>query len=178
MGKYTGFQVFMRHALKYGFSLWGINKTGVTISYVAGDDGDYQKGYPRQGPRFTDNGDGTITDNATGLMWAKDGDGVLCYNGLTMPRNSAIGYTEGKVFAGYSDWRVGNVAELRSIIDYGRSSPAIDPIFINTKSDGYWTSTSNVANPAYGLYVHFLNGMHTFGNIDTPRYTRAVRGGQ
>jgi len=55
-------------------------KTDQTTSYADYDDGWYEAGNPVS-PRFTDNGDGTITDNATSLMWAKDGNGVGCYNG-------------------------------------------------------------------------------------------------
>lgn len=178
MGKYTGFQVFMRHALKYGFSLWGINKTGQTVSYKDYDDGYFQKGYPRQGPRFTDNGDGTITDNATGLMWAKDGDGPGCGSGGLGKRDDSLFFANILTFAGYNDWRLPNTLELVSIADYGRDHPAIDPIFTNTKNGAYWTSTSGNENPAYGFYVHFLNGMHTLGDITTPHFIRLVRGGQ
>ena len=49
-----------------------VSKTGQTTLYATGDDGDLEKGDPVS-PRFTDNGDGTITDNATDLVWAKDG---------------------------------------------------------------------------------------------------------
>ena len=51
-----------------------IAKTGQTTSYATGDDGDLQNGValPAWYPRFTDNGDGTVTDNLTGLMWAKN----------------------------------------------------------------------------------------------------------
>ena len=49
-------------------------RTGQTISYYPGDDGDIQAGIPWPEPRFTDHGDGTVTDNLTGLMWAKNGN--------------------------------------------------------------------------------------------------------
>ena len=45
-----------------------VPKTGLTSSYLTGDDGDLQKGVPSPNPRFTNNGDGTVTDNLTGLM--------------------------------------------------------------------------------------------------------------
>jgi len=47
-------------------------KTGQTTSYATGDDGDLQRGIPWPNPRFTDNEDGTVTDNLTGLIWLKD----------------------------------------------------------------------------------------------------------
>jgi len=77
---------------------------------------------------FSDNDDGTISDNATGLMWMQDdnGEGVLW--------EDALGYAENFEHAGYTDWRLPNIKELQSIIDYTRSpattsSAAIDSIF-------------------------------------------------
>jgi len=101
--------------------------------------------------QFIDNGDGTITDNATGLMWMKDdnGEGILWEN--------ALSYAEGFEHAGYTDWRLPNAKELQSIVDYTRSpasssSAAIDPMFISTSITNeagqkdypfYWTSTTH-----------------------------------
>ncbi len=103
---------------------------------------------------FIDNGDGTITDNSTGLMWMQnDNDEGLDWA-------NAIIYAENSNYAGFTDWRLPNVKELQSIVDYGYSpsatdaskvGPAIDPMFgctpiINEAGDDdygyYWTSTS------------------------------------
>ena len=80
---------------------------------------------------FVDNGDGTITDLATGLMWQK-ADSVVTYNW-----EQALDYAENLTLAGYSDWRLPNVKELQGIVDYTRSpatsgTPAIDPLFDST----------------------------------------------
>ena len=103
---------------------------------------------------FEDNEDGTITDAATGLMWAQDDDGV------TLDWENALAYAENSELANYSDWRLPNVKELQSIVDYSYSpsatiaenvGPAIDPIFsctpIKNEADNddygyYWTNTS------------------------------------
>jgi len=103
---------------------------------------------------FADNGDGTITDNSAGLMWMQDD------NGEGLDWENALSYAENSVYAGYSDWRLPNVKELQSIVDYGYSpsatdaskvGPAIDPMFsctpiVNEAGNDdyayYWTSTS------------------------------------
>ncbi|KJR41414.1 protein of unknown function DUF1566 [Candidatus Magnetoovum chiemensis] len=64
-----------------------LGKTGQTVSYRAGDDGDLQKGVSLPEPRFTDNGDGTVTDNHTGLMWLKDAN---CLKITTIEWDTAI----------------------------------------------------------------------------------------
>ncbi len=100
---------------------------------------------------FTNNGDGTITDKATGLMWMANDNA----SGLNW--EDALSYAEGKEFAGYSDWRLPDAKELQSILDYSRSpettsSPAIDPIFNCTQITNeageadypfYWTNTTH-----------------------------------
>jgi len=100
---------------------------------------------------FSDNGDGTITDEATGLMWMQDDN----HEGLNW--EDALSYAEGKEYAGYSDWRLPDAKELQSIVDYTRSpettsSAAINPLFICTKITNeageddypyYWSSTTH-----------------------------------
>lgn len=87
---------------------------------------------------FVDNGDGTIVDLSTGLMWQKSdsGKGVDWEEALLMAQNSE--------FAGYSDWRLPNVKELQSIVDYSGVYPAIDQNFfdITDKDSYFWSSTS------------------------------------
>jgi len=106
-----------------------------------------------QEPRFTDNGDGTVSDNSTGLMWQQQDDGAL--------RNweSALGYCEDLTLAGHTDWRLPDIKELRSIVDNTRYSPAIDlTYFPNTKLSWYWSSSTyaSSSNVAWGVY--FGNG--------------------
>ena len=115
---------------------------------------------------FLDNGDGTVTDRATGLMWmqADSGEG--------MNWEGALGYCESLDHAGYDDWRLPNAKELQSIVDYSRSpatsnSAAIDPIFSVSsiideagKSDYpyYWTGTTHAdvsGRSGSAVYVAF-----------------------
>jgi len=137
---------------------FGTPKTGQTIVYEAGDDGTYQKGYPLTGDKYLDNGDGTITDLATGLMWPKDATGAGCYNGATRTWVQAIAFCEELDFAEHDDWRLPNVKELQTIIDYSRKSPCIDPIFLNTVASAYWSGTTYLGNTDFAWYWWFANG--------------------
>lgn len=123
---------------------------------------------------FVDNGDGTITDRATGLMWMKTD------SGKGMNWRSALQYAENLNYAGYSDWRLPNAKELHSILDYSRSpdttgSAAIDPIFgitsiVNEAGQKdypyFWTSTTHRDGPtpashaAYFAFGRALGKMH------------------
>ena len=71
-------------------------------------------------PRFTDNGNGTVTDNLTGLMWTKNAKP----RGSLINWNSAIDWCEAYVYAGHSDWRLPNVNELSSLVNYSQVHPA------------------------------------------------------
>jgi hypothetical protein len=115
-----------------------------------------RKGYGQN--KYADNGDGTITDLATGLMWQK----ADC--GTTMNWEKALSYAEKLKYAGYDDWRLPNAKELQSIVDYTRApdaidpayqSAAIDPVFGLTETESwFWTSTTHGDN-LFGIYVCF-----------------------
>ncbi|MHB9026803.1 MAG: Lcl C-terminal domain-containing protein [Armatimonadota bacterium] len=109
-------------------------------------------------PAYKDNGNGMVTDRATGLMWAK------ADSGTGMNWQQALAWVQGKNAAnylGHNDWRLPNAKELQSIVDYTRSpdttkSAAIDPVFICTPitNEGgaadypfYWTGTSHLDGP-------------------------------
>jgi hypothetical protein len=116
---------------------------------------------------FTDNGDGTVSDNATGLMWQQNDDGN------TRDWEDALSYSENLTLGEHSDWRLPNAKELQSIVDYTRcpditNSAAIDPVFnatIFNDPEGnpgqygyYWTGTSHLdgKNPyASAVYIAF-----------------------
>lgn len=126
---------------------------------------------------FVDNGNGTITDLATGLMWQQSDDGN------TRDWEDALSYAEGLSLGGHDDWRLPNPKELQSIVDYTRtpsvtSSPAIDPLFNCTSfidPDGnpgqygyYWTGSplQDGQNP-YSDAVYVCFGMAQ-GNMESP----------
>ncbi|MDY7079110.1 MAG: DUF1566 domain-containing protein, partial [Chloroflexota bacterium] len=130
-------------------------------------------------------GDGTITDDATGLMWAQDdsGEGVDWGSALEL----AVQANE-ENYLGYSDWRVPNVKELQSIVDYTGVYPAIDTSLFNiTDEDAYfWSSTSAYFSPAtpgyyYAWYVAFGYAVDPDGNdshgAGAVRFDTKVEGG-
>ncbi|MEW6039998.1 MAG: DUF1566 domain-containing protein [Elusimicrobiota bacterium] len=152
--------------------------TGQTGSYTTtfGEDNDYQSAASQ--PSYTDNGDGTITDNRTGLMWVKDGNSAGCNNGGTLTWESALTFCEGLSYAGYSDWRLPNRRELMSIVDYGTYNPSINTTyFLNTQSNWYWTSTTYVPDTSYAWGVYFTNGYVGYSVRTNVVYVRPVRGG-
>jgi hypothetical protein len=98
---------------------------------------------------FVDNGDGTISDRATGLMWQKTDDGK--------GRNwqEALDYCEHLELAGYDDWRLPDQKELHSIVDYD-FIPAINPIFhISDAKAWFWSSTPFIDLPGQAVYLAF-----------------------
>jgi hypothetical protein len=106
----------------------------------------YVRGNPKYGRNdFHDNGNGTITDRATGLMWQQ------ADSGRGMDWQHALSHASAFKLAGRADWRLPNAKELQSIVDYTRI-PAIPPMFKASKlSDGetpyYWTSTTHLDGP-------------------------------
>ncbi|MEW6380807.1 MAG: DUF1566 domain-containing protein, partial [bacterium] len=123
---------------------------------------------------YTANGDGTVTDTSTGLMWQQETAGPMSWE-------EALHYCEGLTLGGHSDWRLPNVNELQFLVDYSRYNPAIDPeLFPKTQASGYWSSTVNHCSPDTVWYVGFGYGGISYGNRgasqDSKYYVRAVRG--
>ena len=135
---------------------------------------------------FNDNGNNTITDLATGLMWDQTGssDGMNWENALNYVQD-----LNSQNYLGYNDWRLPNAKELQSIVDYSRSpettnSAAIDPIFSVPKifdEEGnedypfYWTSTTHDdgQQPNKAVYISFgraLGFMQFFGDSGLELY--------
>lgn len=120
---------------------------------------------------YTDNGNGAVTDTVTGLVWQQAGD--------NQKRNleGAISYCEGLTLAGFSDWHLPDVMELKSITDDNRSFPSIDPIFFPGTKPGYWSSSSYAGNSIYAWYVDFEDGAVSNGDRAFSYYVRCVRSG-
>jgi len=177
MGLLTAYDKFIQQALKYGFSLFGTAKSGQITSYRTGDDGNLKKGYPKSGARFVDNGDGTITDNATGLMWVKDplNNPGTPFN-ILLTWNQAVDSCNGLTFAGHNDWRLPNPKELLSINDFEQDDPSINETFFpNTESDNYWTSTTSKFDTTDAWYIDFVEGSMTLRDKTLGAWARPVR---
>lgn len=112
---------------------------------------------------FVDNGDDTVTDQATGLMWSSVGS----LEGMDW--QSALEYAEGSEYAGYSDWRLPSAKELQSIIDYDSTSvPALDENFFSvTDPDSYfWTSTTHGDFKYTAIYLSIGKAYSTTSSLD------------
>jgi hypothetical protein len=170
---------------------WDVIGQAIPCAWT-GQDGESQKGLERV---YVDNGDGTISDTRTGLMWEKlsdddslhdkDGDYTLA-NALAVK----IALLNQMAFAGYTDWRLPNVNELQSLVNYGTFAPAASPAFNSgcvpwctvltcscTRGDRHWSSTGSPSNPLNILLVNFSGGRVEEGDGDFHEQVRAVRGG-
>jgi hypothetical protein len=173
------------------------NSSGTVVPCAGtGHDGDLKKGATLA---YVDNGDGTITDVNTGLQWEKQSsDGSVhdqsntytwdqAFSGHVASLNSAGG------FAGHTDWRVPNVRELQSIVNYQNVMPAVSPAF-NTNcaasctvltcsctspsgSVEYWSSTTVAILTNAAWSVFFVDGVADPNGTTATFVVRGVRGG-
>jgi hypothetical protein len=120
---------------------------------------------------YSDNGDGTVTDNVTKLVWQQ----------LTPPddydQTSARAYCVGLSLAGHADWRLPSVVELISIVDTGEYNPSINAtIFPGTPAVGfYWSSTPYAGDAVSAWGVYFNNGYSDYNDASTAYSVRCVR---
>jgi len=183
MTKLTAYDKFMEQARAHGFSFFGMPKTGQTVSYRTGDDGDLEKGYPVSGARFKDNGDGTITEILTGLMWVKQpenigGIWVSAGEPVKVSWNDAIDNCNALVYAGHSDWRLPNLKELFSIVQVNQYNPCVDTVFFpNTQDNKYWTSSTYSAGTTLAWNLYFRYQLTAVTAKTTLYFVRPVRGG-
>jgi hypothetical protein len=171
-----------------------VEKTGQSTRYADGDDDDLQRGVAWPNPRFTDNGDGTVTDNLTGLIWLKNANCTAIFGqknwatALSDVKNLAAGYCGLMDGSSAGDWRLPNVKELASLIHYGVDDPALpntsgtgkwmneDP-FTDVQSDRYWSSTSARSAPRWAFDVDMYHG-EVYGSLKSDSlYVWPVRGG-
>jgi len=151
--------------------------------------------------RYRDNGDGTITDRLTGLIWEKkcnntvdlhcpeehDVDMRLTWNDATkrwLIRLNGEGGDTFRGYAGYSDWRLPTATELRRLLlDPCPERPCIDAAFHNasdsfTAAASYWSSTMIHIDPSLVWFIDFGSGAIRTSSVNEALQVRAVRGGQ
>jgi len=144
-----------------------------------GQDGDIQAGVAWPSPRFTDRGNGTVTDNLTGLMWTKNAN----LPGGTTNWQQALDYANNLTLAGHSDWRLPNVNELESLINANEANSATwlnAQGFTNVQATYYWSSTSDAYLPDCAWIVGmWYGGVSRDAKSDGYYYyVWPVRGGQ
>ncbi|MEI6209705.1 MAG: DUF1566 domain-containing protein [Desulfuromonadales bacterium] len=170
-------------------------RTGQTTSYAAGDDGDLKKGITWPSPRFTDNGNGTVTDNLTGLIWLQNANCSAIIAGITntgtgLPWGYAITWSNGLASGacGLTDgsvsgqWRLPNVTELESLIDLNSNNPALPAGYLSyfngvQASDVYWSSSIYAGSTAYAWYVTMNDGGVNNDGAPKSYYVWPVRAG-
>jgi len=112
------------------------------------------------GPRFVDQGDGTVIDTVNRLQWSKATLTPKCIS-----QHDALKLCEGLSLAGYGDWRLPTRAELLTLVDDTRDQPAINvDAFPDTKSDWYWTSTVCAWSSSLAWFVFFSRGSCSYGS--------------
>jgi hypothetical protein len=132
---------------------------------------------------YTTNGDGTVNDKTTGLTWMRcpagqSGDDCSTGNATKYTWQDAIDYCDKLNFADYDDWRLPEVHELFSIVDYTKFNPAFDvTTFPATPIYYFWSSSSHSYDTNEAWYVYLYTGL-VIRNNKTYRFdVRCVRGG-
>jgi hypothetical protein len=119
---------------------------------------------------YSDNRDGTVTDNVTGLMWQQALPATKYFWG------DAVAYCPTLTLAGHSDWRLPSVIELASIVDLGQPNPTINPrYFPSTPSDFFWSASPLAGSSSYAWSVIFGNGHTARSLVSNANYVRCVR---
>ncbi len=147
------------------------NAAGTEISCSgSGQDGEFTSN-PMS---FTDNGDGTVTDKVTGLMWQKSSDSA------SITWTASVSHCSGHTLGGYTDWRLPTIGEFTGIIDFSVSDPAIDTtVFTGVISDSYWAATEAAFNSTdYAWYLYALYGETLTGGKTNTSYALCVRGAE
>jgi hypothetical protein len=154
-------------------------------------------------PQLHDNGDGTVTDNTTGLMWEKKSaagsgdvhdanntytwslatddtaDGTMFTSFLATLNGDVSPDGQSTCFANHCDWRIPTIVELQGLLA-STQNPEIDPLFGATPATAvYWSSSSLTGQPDSAWFVYFNTGLVSVSDKqELGAYARAVRGGR
>jgi hypothetical protein len=170
-----------------------VPKTGQTTSYATGDDGDLERGVAWPSPRFITGTTGIVTDTLTGLVWLENANCTVFFlgdstgqnnrswsNALTAANSLAGGYCGLTDGSSAGDWRLPNVRELFSLLDFSQYNPPLPSghPFTGVQWSNYWSSTTYTYSTESAWFV-ILNTGFAEANIKTNTYyVWPVRGGQ
>lgn len=131
--------------------------------------------------RFTENGDGTVTDTVTKLIWKRCSEGLSgesCEKGepSIFTWQEALKTATESRFIGKSDWRLPDIKELNSIIERQCTMPAINEVvFPATPTMSFWSSSPYAGNSSYAWNVYFPYGISDGNNKGYKFFVRLVR---
>lgn len=172
-------------------------KTGMATCYNAAgtvidcagtkQDGELQNGIVWPVQRFTDQGN-TVTDNLTGLIWTKDArtpGPALCNPGSNKTWSAALVHVaclKSNAYLGFSDWRMPNINEIKSLVDATRSNPSLSsghPFtnVLDQVNNHFWSSTTMSGSPAFAFEIFMENGILGYENKESSLPVWPVRGG-
>jgi len=143
------------------------DERGVVIDCAdTGQDGDIQAGVEWPDPRFEDNGDGTMTDHLTGLIWLKNAGcrGQKNWNdALTYCNNLSSGSCELTDGSAAGDWRLPNIVELETLVNAEKPNPAVwltatAQGFVNVQASYYWSATTSAFGTNYAWFISMYRG--------------------
>jgi hypothetical protein len=147
--------------------------TGQTKKFSNGDDGDQQENTFWSKSQFKDNGNGTLTDKLTGLIWEKKPSDKKMYF------QESLTYCDTLTTGGFSDWRLPTRIELESLVNAGKNSPAEwlnSQGFSGLQADYFWSATPYALWPSsWAWYVDFYNGDLHGVDQKNRNYVLAVR---
>ncbi|MBH1988892.1 MAG: DUF1566 domain-containing protein [Myxococcaceae bacterium] len=151
-------------------SVWGSclgNSTG--LAYIWSGSAIYSNP-TNQASRYTTPASGVVGDSLTGLQWEQ------AASSSTMTWSAAGTYCAGRTTGGLSGWRLPNVDELQTLVDYTTSSPSINSAaFPSTPSNYFWTSTLYQPNPTSAWLVYFFRGDVGFSDMSNNGFVRCAR---
>ena len=160
--------VFHVWPVRSGLGALSLAKTGQVDCYATlgdiincqgtGQDGELQTGVAWPSPRFSDNGDQTVTDNLTGLIWTKEAN-TATGKKTWQEALTYIKALNSSYYLGHNDWRLSNRNEFESLVNKGQASPAtwLNTVgFTNAQSSWYWTSTTIANDTSYAWGVSMV----------------------
>ncbi len=125
--------------------------TGQVTDYTStfGEDSDYSF----NPPAYTVNGNGTVTDQVTGLMWQQSDGGEMTWPG-------AVTYCDQLTLGGYSDWQLPSGFNLFNLVDHDHNNPALNPAaFPSTNAEYWWTAKEQVGDSTKAWVVNAGGGI-------------------